>query len=172
VHSGDVKIYQLVNALPRAFVVPEASVLTDPVTVRARLADPSFSLTQTVIVDSPLPAHPSLFTFHSSPVTFTTYTSEYLRLTATGPGYLLLTDAHYPGWVATVDGTPTPIARANLIFRAIALPEGTHTVEFRFAPLSVSVGLWISGLAWLGVVGWWVKTKLHRLEWPMKFGKP
>ncbi len=63
----------------------------------------------------------------------------------------MLTDAYYPGWVATLDGRPTPILRADIMFRAVELPEGIHTVEFRFEPRPVTIGLWVSGLAW-GIV--------------------
>ena len=37
------------------------------------------------------------------------------------------------------------------MFRAVELPAGHHTIEFRFEPLSVKIGLWISGIAW-GIV--------------------
>ncbi len=36
------------------------------------------------------------------------------------------------GWTAFVDGAEYPYFRANYILRAIALPEGEHTVEFKF----------------------------------------
>ena len=49
---------------------------------------------------------------------FEEYSPERVRLQANGPGYLLLTDAYYPGWVAKIDGQATPILRADLMFRA------------------------------------------------------
>jgi uncharacterized membrane protein YfhO len=51
-----------------------------------------------------------------------------------------------------VDGSPVPILRADIMFRAVELPAGTHTVEFRFEPLSVNIGLWISGITWAVVL--------------------
>jgi hypothetical protein len=38
------------------------------------------------------------------------------------------------------------------MFRAVELPAGTHTVEFRFEPASVKVGLWVSGVTWVVVL--------------------
>ena len=40
------------------------------------------------------------------------------------PGYRILTlvDAAYPGWRATVDEKPTPLLRANDVFKAVVLP--------------------------------------------------
>jgi len=73
------------------------------------------------------------------------------------PGYLALTDTWYPGWEATVDGQTTPILRADLMFRAVRLPPGRHTVEFRYRPQSVRTGVGVSVAAtavWLGMMIW------------------
>jgi hypothetical protein len=52
------------------------------------------------------------------------------------PGFLVVHDLYYPGWVAAVDGRSTPIVRADRLFRAAEVPAGVHHVSFRFAPLS------------------------------------
>lgn len=62
-------------------------------------------------------------------------------------GVLVLADAWMPGWEARVDGKPTEIARANIAFRAIRVPAGTHEVEWVYAPGSVRIG------ARVGIVG-------------------
>lgn len=55
--------------------------------------------------------------------------------------WLYLSDTYYPGWKAYVDGRETKIYRANLAFRAIKIPKGGHTVVFRYAPVSLYIGL-------------------------------
>jgi uncharacterized membrane protein YfhO len=67
-------------------------------------------------------------------------------------GYLVLTDAHYPGWRALTDGLEMPIYRADLLFRAVYLPAGQHRVEFVYDPLSFKLGAAISLTALLGLV--------------------
>ena len=67
-------------------------------------------------------------------------------------GYLVLTDAYYPGWRALVDGREVPIHRADVLFRAVRLPAGRHRVEFIYDPLSFKIGAVISLAALLGVV--------------------
>jgi hypothetical protein len=53
-----------------------------------------------------------------------------------GGGILVLNDAFHPWWRAEVDGRPTEILRANVIFRAVAVPEGVSQVRFLFRPWS------------------------------------
>ena len=151
VHSGDLKIYDNLALRPRAFVVPNAVVLPDDSAARTLLADSTFDPASTVILaSSPAPLPPAALP--SSQAIITDYTPEHVRLTASGPGYLLLTDAYYAGWVATVDGAPAPILRADIMFRAVQLPGGAHTVEFHYEPLWVKIGLWVSGITWAAVL--------------------
>jgi len=51
-----------------------------------------------------------------------------------GGGWLVLNDVWQPWWYATVDAVETPVLRANVMFRAVAIPEGDHVVRFRFRP--------------------------------------
>ncbi|MBT3376601.1 MAG: hypothetical protein HN742_01675 [Lentisphaerae bacterium] len=54
---------------------------------------------------------------------------------------LVLNDTWFPGWQATVNGVPEPVIRANLLFRAIALPPGDCDVVFRYSPRPWRVGI-------------------------------
>jgi hypothetical protein len=68
--------------------------------------------------------------------------------------WLYLSDTYYPGWKAYVDGKKTKIYRANLAFRAIKIPKGGHTVVFRYAPVSLYIGLILTviGICWSVIV--------------------
>jgi len=46
------------------------------------------------------------------------------------------------------------VLRANLFFRAVALSEGEHTVEFRYQPLSFTIGWMVSLLTLGGIIFW------------------
>jgi uncharacterized membrane protein YfhO len=60
---------------------------------------------------------------------------------SSAPGYLVLVEAYDPGWRASVDGSPAEVRRANVGFRAVAVPGGTHRVVFVYRPRAALVGL-------------------------------
>lgn len=69
-----------------------------------------------------------------------------------GSRLLVFTDAYYPGWRAYLDGSETPILRANDAFKAVVVPPGTHRVEFVFRPVRVYIGAGISLATLLAVL--------------------
>ena len=58
---------------------------------------------------------------------------------------LVLTDTHFPGWHAEVDGEPAEVHRVDYLLRGVALPAGRHRVEFTYRPASWRAG-WIVSL--------------------------
>ena len=67
------------------------------------------------------------------------------------PGLLVLSDVHYPGWRAEVDGREVPIERVDHALRGVPLSAGSHTVAFRYEPLSWRIG-WIVSLLGLALL--------------------
>jgi hypothetical protein len=60
---------------------------------------------------------------------------------AAAPCYLFVSDVHYPGWVAFLDGEEVELLRANYAFRAVRLGPGTHSVRMEYVPLYFRIGL-------------------------------
>jgi hypothetical protein len=67
-------------------------------------------------------------------------------------GILVLRDMIYPGWTATVNGTPADIVPANIIGRGIYLEPGDSEVIFAFRPSHSAVTGVISGASALALV--------------------
>src|SRR5690606_10300233 len=94
-----------------------------------------------------------------------TYESE-----STAPGLAVFSEIYYPkGWVATIDGQEAPILRANFVLRALAIPEGKHTIVFTFRPDAYFIGnkvtmasSWIMLLLVIGSIGWSLKKETEQ----------
>ncbi|NJM15160.1 MAG: YfhO family protein [Bacteroidales bacterium] len=68
----------------------------------------------------------ALTAYHPERLTFSTRTSA--------DRVAVFSDIYYPkGWKAYVDGKEVPHFRANYVLRALLVPAGEHTVEFRFS---------------------------------------
>ena len=128
--------------------------------LREKTLDPDREI---LLLDAPASLHPTVEEAGDVPpdaspgrATIVRETARELVVEAVAPqdGFLLLADMFYPGWHAQVDGVPTPIYRANLSIRGIALPKGQHTVRFSYEPESFFRGLWISLAALAAIVLW------------------
>ncbi len=85
--------------------------------------------------------------FHSNMVKYTP--NEIVLLVENNTqGLLTISEAKYPGWRATINGTETPILRSNGLFRSVIIPaseSGTpHEVIFTYAPSSAVLGFRLS----------------------------
>lgn len=78
-------------------------------------------------------------------------TSITIHTSCAGSSYLLIRQAWYPGWRATVDGQRVPIYRADIAFQAVAVPAGQHQVHIWFEPASLELGEGISVFAVLAL---------------------
>ncbi len=78
----------------------------------------------------------------TSTIVLTDYDSDFVTYTVdTQKDELaLFSEVYYPkGWQVTIDGEPVEVLRANYTLRALPVPAGQHTVEFRFEPQSIRV---------------------------------
>lgn len=60
------------------------------------------------------------------------------------PALFYISDTHFPGWSAEVNGKPTKIYRTNYNFRAALVPQGRSTIEFSYLPTHFVLGVKIS----------------------------
>jgi hypothetical protein len=166
VHSGDVKVYEALDVLPRAYAVHRTRVIADDEASIAAMIDPAFDPARTAILAGGREIDAPQSGSTASSVTILSYEPEeiVLRASLPAPGYVVLSDSWYPGWRVTVDGEMATIERANLAFRAVHVPEGTHTVHWTYRPRSYYVGLGISGAALLAVAAALLALDIRRAQ--------
>lgn len=148
--DGSVYVYENLGVLPRAFTIPLAIAVPDPV---AALGDAD--LRRTVLLENPVRSNgigemttAEIVSYTSNRVTISTQRDS--------PGYLILGDMWYPGWRAFDNGAEVPVLKANGGIRAVPLTPGLHTVTFAFLPRSYLIGKWISLSALLLTAVLWV----------------
>jgi len=154
VFEGDpqINIYLNLDALAPVLFVGQARVVAGHDAAWEAILSEDFDPARTVILESgqPLNTQPnsSLAIVQHSLHTIT------VSVKTDRPGYLVLPHAYYPGWQATINGRPQPVRRANYAFRAVYVPAGSHTVRFLFDPFIWKVGVGISGVTLLILLGW------------------
>lgn len=157
-------LYRSDTAVPRAFVVHAARVAGDAEALAA-FVDSSQPLRRTALLAEGEPLEGPGCEGSAARVTKAGLSWVEVALEACGPGYLLLSDSHYPGWEATLDGAPVPVRRANAVMRAVRVPPGSHSVRFDYRPLSFRLGALLSALA-LGALGLALRPRKHERRPP------
>ena len=67
-------------------------------------------------------------------------------------GRFALHEQFYPGWRATIDGSPVNIERWSEAFQAVQVPPGEHRIAFRFSSFGLRIGVLVSFLAIIALV--------------------
>ena len=131
VDFGDLRLFARPNAVPRSLVVFGATSAASDSAVLDRMAMADFDSNREVVLQAP--ASPG-FSTEPLAVMPDQVAAErwHAHVSLSQPGYLLQREAWYPGWRARVDGVETPVVRADLLFRAVALGPGEHDVEIFF----------------------------------------
>jgi hypothetical protein len=76
-------------------------------------------------------------------ISLTEYRANYLKYSssASADQLAVFSEIYYDkGWQAYIDGHPVPHFRTNYILRAMRVPSGNHTIEFKFHPRSYFMG--------------------------------
>jgi hypothetical protein len=139
-------------ALPRAYVARPVCV-AGPAESLAAVQAGSFVPGVEAVVECgrPFPATPEspgdVLSLESTPERTT------LRVQMRAGAVVVLNDAFYSGWRATLDGEETPLLAANHAVRAVFVPPGLHEVVFRYRTPGLWLGLGVTLAFLLGGIG-------------------
>jgi hypothetical protein len=165
VFDGDPEVNVYLNraALPRLLFVGRAVAVDDHEEAWRAIGSSDFVPARAVILEDLAILEPETSPQASLALLAYELHRVHVEVETDVPGYLVLSDAYYPGWQAKLDGQPTPLYRANFAFRAVRVPAGKHLVSFEFRPRIWLIGLGLSGLTAVGLVIWAILfiTKLN-----------
>jgi hypothetical protein len=165
----DARVYRNANALPRVFLVASQRTVDGEDAALAAVTG-EVDTRRVAVTESAVPGIPQEAAGAGAEAAGTARLTGYGRESAVAEvdaerrALLVLTDVHFPGWKAWVDGRETEIERVDYLLRGIRVPAGEHRVEFRYEPVSWRAGWIVTGvsavaLAGLTLVGW-------RRRWP------
>jgi hypothetical protein len=144
VHEGTGQVLEFGAALPRVTVLDKYRVVSPPEAIFDSIAIGSTDSGKYTMLESDPGL--TLGPVEGARVTMDSYRLNDVAITVETPGPALvrLADLWYPDWVATVDGRPVKILKADYLLRAVAVPAGRHRVEFHFRSKAVRDGLALS----------------------------
>jgi hypothetical protein len=159
-----VQVFENRRALPRVLFVPAAEhaieVLPDEAARLRRLKDPAFDPERTLVLPS-LPAELAGVSGSAPPVERTaeiewsnpSSNEIALKVTSERPGILVLSQIFYSGWRVFVDGVEAQILQPDYALTGVALKEGTRSVRFVFQPMSYRIGIALTTIFVMGLIG-------------------
>ena len=150
----EVMVFENRRALPRAWIVETVTPLPEAEAIRtvkeSRFPDgTSFDAHHAALVDASLVPPTLTFSPGASAVSVGRVGDGDIdvRVTSQGGGFLVLSENAYPGWRARIDGSETPIYRADVTLQGVVVPAGTHRVDFTMESRMLRWGMVTSGVS-------------------------
>jgi hypothetical protein len=163
IYQADRGLVQPPGALDRAMVFYQAENVPDREQAIKLWSSPQFHAEEKILLEgaSAQAGYPA------SPAQIVNYSNQevMVKFNARTVGWLALFDTFYPGWRAYLDGKEQRIYRADVFFRAVAVPAGEHTVEFRYLPGSFVYGIIIGGA---GLAAWFALVIFAQIKWKQR----
>jgi uncharacterized membrane protein YfhO len=128
--EGQTLVYENKNVISRAFFVRNIKLSADKKESIEMLFDSSIDLNKTGIVENEGGKLNENWSIGVLSITMYSANKIDINTENAGAGFLVLTDAFYPTWRATVDGNSTKIYVTDYNFRGIVIPAGKHKIEF------------------------------------------
>ena len=141
VFAGSRFVYEYLFALPRATVVGSYRVVRPAKAILDSVKNGAADGAGTTFLEED--PHLALGPVAGASARIATYglNDVTIDVETPGPALLRLADLWYPDWVATVDGRPASLLRADYLLRAVPVPAGKHRVEMHFRSPALSRGL-------------------------------
>lgn len=147
--DGRYQILENTNAYPRAYLVGNLEVKSDPQEILDAMFNPSVDLRNSAVIEKK-GLHSEI---GSGSASIEMYKSNFIQIntSSSNNSFLVLSDPYYPGWKAKVNGVNSEIYRTNFAFRGVFVPSGVNTVEFYYSPMSFRLGIYTAIIGFAGV---------------------
>jgi len=155
--GADGRTYKVLDALPRAYMVPTCESVESAGAALERFAESGFDPRRAVVIESaflrdsvsPCSSDGRDVTRENvgwAEVVGRSLNTLVVRTSGPSDGWLVVNESWDPGWKAKLDGAAVAVLPANYAFRGLRVPAGEHIVEFKYEPTTFVVGAVISGV--------------------------
>jgi len=160
----DYRYYHFLHAHSRAYLAQFVQTANDPADALAQVTDAAFDHWNAAVVEGRVVLDSTAPLGANEWAEVTGRGANHLEVEAQTdtPRFLVIANAHYPGWRAWIDGQPQPLMTTNVALQGLLVPAGHHTVTLRFVPWTFAAGLIVSLAAWLGTPIWAVLKSRRR----------
>jgi hypothetical protein len=166
-----IRVYAVPDTRPRTYAVGSVRVAPGLAAFR-RLVEPGFDPSREIILDEAGPYDTNDGLVGVSRMVSREPDRVRIEAEMARPGYVMLLDQFSPGWQATIDGQETKPLRANLVFRAVAVPRGRHTIEWTYRPPAAFIGLGVAAMTAVLCFGLLVAGRFRRRAVPPDAAPP
>jgi hypothetical protein len=163
----DARVFSNPGALPRTWIAGAQDVRTSAERALARVGSADFDPRRAVVSEARIPGLPLDRGGPAPPAgsaRILRYDPERVTVAVepSAGGELVLSDLHYPGWEARVDGRRVDVDRVDYLLRGVRVKPGDRVVEFRYRSGVWRAG-WVISLLALGLMfmlaGWSLRRR-------------
>jgi hypothetical protein len=162
--SGDWNVYDNPRACPRAWMV-DAVIEDTPDNIRRYVRESTFDPLRVAYVSSAMPTGVNVTPSGSveepmdvppepATISYAYYQADEVQVEVQSArtGLVVLSEVYYPGWTATINGSPAPIYEVNSILRGVVVSPGSNHVVMQYRPRSVRIGALLTAFAFAGTL--------------------
>src|SRR5262249_41822643 len=137
-------VFENPTRVPRAYVTYRTRAAPGADELLAAISRKEFDPLETSYVEGMAPIQPpGDAPLRGAPATILRDEDRTIEIEAdlAAPGLVVVADAYYPGWQATVDDVPAAVVAVDHLFRGVPAGPGHHRIRFHFECRSAERGI-------------------------------
>jgi hypothetical protein len=149
--AKEVYVYENEEFLPRAYVVYGAKIIEDDEDVLRYMMSQEFDPRENVILQEDIgnvwseTTKDTLDDEYTEAAFIQVSPQEFdVQFQIDRPGFLVISQNWYPGWIAYDNNIKSDVIRGNYAFTAFPVGSGYHEIKFVYAPDTLKTGTWIT----------------------------
>jgi Bacterial membrane protein YfhO len=143
------RLYELEAAEPRVSVTSGWTVVDGGAEALEAVLTEGFDPSATAVLEADPGIEPTVPDAPGN-ATYTEVRPEDVRIAvrANAPSLVVIRNTWEPGWVASVDGHPAPVLRADYLMQAVPVAAGDHQIRLVYREPAIGLGIALSAVAW------------------------